>query len=366
MSEPSVPKTSPGNFFEDFRLGQQIRHATPRTITLGDVALYNGLFGARFAVQSADTFAQKIGYPRSPLDDLLVFHMVFGKTVPDISLNAVANLGYADCRFLKPVYPGDTLNAVSEVIGLKENSNHKTGIVTVRSGGFNQDGDTVLDYARWVMVRKRDETAPASQEKVPELPKSVAASQLGAACPPIDAGAYDTALSGSPHRFGDYKAGEKIDHVDGVTVEEAEHATATRLYQNTARIHFNQFAESKGRFGRRLIYGGHAISLARALSFNGFGNAFHVAAINGGRHVAPLFAGLTVFAWSEVLATAELPGRKDVGALRLRTIATKDHPCVDFPYKVHARAGRGPDPGVGDEYDPAVILDLDYWVLMPR
>ena len=116
-------------------------------------------------------------------------------------------------------------------------------------------------------------------------------------------------LAGSPHRFGDYEVGEKIDHVDGMTVEEAEHQIATRLYQNTARIHFNQFVEGKGRFGRRLIYGGHVISLARALSFNGLANAFHVAAINGGRHVAPLFAGGTVFAWSEVLAQAELPGR---------------------------------------------------------
>ena len=98
-----------------------------------------------------------IGYPRAPIDDLLVFHVVFGKTVPDISLNAVANLGYANCRFLAPVYPGDTLNAVSEVIGLKENSSRKTGIVTVRSAGFNQDGTRVLEYVRWVMVRKRDE-----------------------------------------------------------------------------------------------------------------------------------------------------------------------------------------------------------------
>jgi len=354
VSDPSAPKTSPGNFFEEFRLGQEIRHATPRTVTLGDVALYNGLFGARFAVQSADTFAQKIGYPRSPVDDLLVFHMVFGKTVPDVSLNAVANLGYADCRFLKPVYPGDTLHAVSEVIGLKENSNKKTGIVYVRSRGFNQNGDAVLDYARWVMVRKRNEAAPAPEEKVPDLPKSVDATSLGGACPIINAAAYDTVLAGSPHRFGDYKAGEKIDHLVGITVEDAEHMIATRLYQNTARIHFDHYTESKGRFGHRLIYGGHPISLARALSFNGLGNAFHVAAINGGRHVAPLFAGLTVFAWSQVLATAELPGRNDVGALRLRTVATKDHPCADFPHKV------------GDEYDPAVILDLDYWVLMPR
>ena len=333
MSQSPVAKTNPGNFFEDFRLGQEIRHATPRTVTVGDVAVYQGIFGPRFVVQSSDAFARAIGYPRSPLDDLLVFHVVFGKTVPDISLNAVANLGYADCRFLKPVYPGDTLSAVSEVIGLRENANRKTGIVYVRSRGFDQDGAAVLDYVRWVMVRKRDENAPAPVEKVPELPKAVAPAQLGTACPKIDTAAYDNILAGSPHRFGDYKAGEKIDHADGITVEEAEHMIATRLYQNTARVHFNQFSESKGRFGRRLIYGGHAISLARALSFNGLGNAFHVAAINGGRHVAPLFAGCTVFAWSEVLATAELPGRGDVGALRLRTIATKDRPCADFPLK---------------------------------
>lgn len=361
-----MSKNNPGNFFEDFRLGQQIRHATPRTITLGDVALYNGLFGPRFAVQSSDAFAQSIGYPRSPVDDLLVFHVVFGKTVPDISLNAVANLGYADCRFLKAVYPGDTLSAVSEVIGLKENSNKKTGIVYVRSRGFDQKGEPVLDYARWVMVRKRDESAAAPGDTVPELPKAVDAAALGQACPPLDAKAYDAALAGSPYRFGDYQAGEKIDHVDGMTVEEAEHMIATRLYQNTAKVHFNQFAQSKDRFGKRLIYGGHVISLARALSFNGLGNAFHVAAINGGRHVAPLFAGLTVFAWSEVLAKADIPGRSDVGALRLRTIATKDRPCADFPLKLAPGAAEGGARGTGDDYDPAVILDLDYWVLMPK
>jgi 2-methylfumaryl-CoA hydratase len=347
-----MSKSTVGNFFEDFSLGQIIKHATPRTVTAGDVALYTGLFGPRFAVQSSDAFAQAIGYPRAPLDDLLVFHIVFGKTVPDISLNAVANLGYAACRFLRPVYPGDTLSAVSEVIGLKENSNRKTGIVYVRTIGLQQDGGTVLDYVRWVMVRKRSETAPAPAEQVPALADALDPATVGHACPLIDA--YDFALAGSAHRFADYAVGERIDHVDGITVEEAEHQIATRLYQNTARIHFNLFAEAKGRFGRRLIYGGHVISLARALSFNGLANAFHLAAINGGRHVSPLFAGDTVFAWSEVLAGGELPGRDDVGALRLRTIATKDRPCADFPLRQ------------GDDYDPAVILDLDYWALMPR
>jgi 2-methylfumaryl-CoA hydratase len=348
-----MPKTSPGNFFEDFRIGQIIRHATPRTVTTGDVAVYNGLFGPRFAVQSADTFAKAIGYPTAPVDDLLVFHIVFGKTVPDVSLNAVANLGYAGCYFRKPVYPGDTLSALSEVIGLKENSSRKTGIVYVRTTGY-RDETPVLEYVRWVMVNKRDAAAPAPGDHVPRLPTVVDPKVLGEACPPLDIKAYDLALAGSPYKFADYDVGEKINHVDGLTVEEAEHQIATRLYQNTARIHFDLFSAKQGRFGHRLIYGGHVISLARALSFNGLANAFHVAAINGGRHVAPLFAGGTIFAWSEVLAKAEIPGRTDVAALRLRTIATRDRPCDDHPLKT------------GDDYDPAVLLDLDYWVLMPR
>jgi 2-methylfumaryl-CoA hydratase len=140
-----------------------------------------------------------------------------------------------------------------------------------------------------------------------------------------------------------------------MTIEEAEHQLATRLYQNTAKVHFNQHSESKGRFGRRLVYGGVIISLARALSVNGLANAFHVAAINGGRHAAPAFAGDTVFAWSEVLERAEIPGRSDIGALRLRTVATKNVPCTAFP---------GPsEPATATE---GVILDLDYWVAMPR
>ncbi|HYY84356.1 MAG TPA: MaoC family dehydratase [Beijerinckiaceae bacterium] len=347
-------KTNGGRFFEDFVLGETIRHATPRTVTSADAALYTALYGARFAVQSSDAFARAAGYPQSPLDDWLVFHVVFGKTVPDISLNAVANLGYADGRLLKSVFPGETLSAVSEVIGLKESSNRQTGVVYVRSTGFDSGGEAVLTYCRWVLVRKRDPAAVARAEHVPDLPKAVGAADLGGAVPPIDGAAYDLALAGSPHRFGDYAPGEKIDHVGGMTVEEAEHQLATRLYQNTAKVHFDQHAAKDSRFGRRLIYGGHVISLARALSFNGLANAFHVAAINGGRHVAPLFAGDTVYAWSEVLDTAEVPGRSDVGGLRLRTVATKNQPCGAYPHKT------------GEGYDAAVILDLDYWALMPR
>jgi len=212
----------------------------------------------------------------------------------------------------------------------------------------------VLDYVRWVMVRKRDQGQSAPDSLVPELAGAVAPTDFY-----IPAGLqmehYDRALAGSPHVWEDYRKGERIDHVDGMTLEESDHMTATRLYQNNAKVHFNQHAEAKGRFGKRLIYGGHIISLARAASFNGLANAFRVLAINGGRHVNPSFAGDTIYAWSEIVDVIELPGRADLGALRLRTIAAKDQPCADFP---------GSD--ASGKYPVEVVLDLDYTVLMPR
>ena len=342
-----MTKTNPGRFFEDYRLGETIVHAVPRTLSGGERALYHALYPARHALYSSDEFARACGLGAAPLDDLIVFHTVFGKTVPDISLNAIANLGYAEGRWLAPVWPGDTLTATSEVIGLKENSNGKSGVVWVRTTGRDQTGRAVLDYVRWVMVRKRDETAPAPEAVVPALSAVVPAERLVVPAG-LDFSDCDFALAGEPHRWGDYAVGETIDHVDGVTVEEAEHMLATRLWQNTAKVHFDTGARPDG---RRLIYGGHVISLARALSFNGLANAQMIVALNAGVHANPCFAGDTVRAWSEVLGKAETtaPG---VGALRLRLVATRG-----APFALKDADGR---------YLPEVLLDLDYWALVPR
>ena len=343
-----MTKTGAGRFFEDYRLGEVIRHAVPRSLGQGERALYHALYPARGALHSSDEFARACGLPQSPLDDLIAFHTVFGKTVPDISLNAVANLGYAEGRFLRPVWPGDTLRSESEVIGLKQNSNGRTGVVWVRTRGLNQHGEAVLDYVRWVMLRKRDLDAPAPDTMVPELAQAVPADRL-VVPEGLDFSGYDFALAGEPHRWGDYTVGEQIDHIDGVTVEEAEHMLATRLWQNTAKVHFDATQRDDG---RRLIYGGHVISLARALSFNGLANAQLIAAINAGTHTNPCYAGDTVRAWSEVLDKAELPA-PGVGALRLRLVAMS--------------ADAAPFARLGEDgkHAPGVLLDLDYWALVP-
>lgn len=350
-----MSKTTPGNYFEDFQVGQELEHATPRTVTSGDVALYQALYGSRFALQSSDVFAKAFGFDRSPVDDLLVFHIVFGKSVPDVSLNAVANLGYAECRFLKPVLVGDTLQASSRVIGLKENSNGKTGVVYVHTTGKNQNGDAVLSFKRWVMVAKRDADSAAPDAQVPELAKAVTAADLAIPYAADEAVAPDMDLSGSAYRWDDYAVGEKIDHVDGFTLEEAEHQMATRLYQNTAKVHFDQHAAEQGRFKRRLVYGGVIISMARAISFNGLGNVQSIAAVNGGAHLAPAFAGDTIYAWSEILDKQPIKGRSDIGALRLRLVGVKNRTCGDFPL-------RNPD----DKPADGVVLDFDYWGLIAR
>lgn len=340
-------KTNAGRFFEDYRIGEVITHAVPRTVSGGERALYHALYPARGALYSSDEFARACGLPASPLDDLIAFHTVFGKTVPDISLNAVANLGYAEGRWLAPVWPGDTLRSETEVIGLKENSNGKSGVVWVRTRGLNQHGQAVLEYVRWVMVRKNRAT-PAPEPVVPVLQAVVPPEALVVPAG-LDFSGYDATLAGEPHRWGDYQPGEKIDHVDGVTIEEAEHMLATRLWQNTAKVHFDAtFRED----GKRLIYGGHVISLARALSFNGLANAQMIVALNGGAHANPCFAGDTVRAWSEVLdkAPTTAPG---VGAIRLRLVAVRQG-AEAFALKDES-----------GKYRPEVLLDLDYWALMP-
>ncbi|MCR9087405.1 MAG: MaoC family dehydratase [Rhodobacteraceae bacterium] len=343
-----MAKTNPGRFFEDYTVGEVIDHAVPRTISGGERALYHALYPARHALYSSDEFARACGLPTSPMDDLAGFHMVFGKTVPDVSRNAVANLGYAEGRFLLPIFPGDSLRATSEVIGLKQNSSGKSGVVYVRSKGWNQRDEVVVDYCRWVMVHKRDMDAPAPETVIPDLAKAVDPATL--VIPEgLDFSNYDFSLAGEPHRMRDYEIGETIDHVDGVTLAESLHMMATRLWQNTSKVHFDTTVRPDGRL---LIYGGHIISMARSLSFNGLANAQMIAGINAGAHANPSFAGTTLRAWSEVLDKAETaaPG---VGAIRLRLVAVK---AGSAPFALKGEDGK---------YLSDVLLDFDYWALMP-
>jgi 2-methylfumaryl-CoA hydratase len=355
-------KTSTGRYFDDFTLGQRLLHSIPRTLHGGDISLYMALTGERPPLASSTELARSLGFLREVVPDLLVFHVVFGKSVPDISHNATANLGYADVRFLRPVYPGDTLVADSEVIGLRELSSGEAGIVYVRTRGTNQKGQEVISFVRWVMVPKRARADGAGREPgpstVPQLPAVVTPDRLPVPDIMNLQRFPDLAWAfGGAARWDDYEVGERMDHPDAMTIEEADHVQATRLYHNTAQVHFDARSMADSRFGRRVVYGGHVISVAMALAYNGLQTMLRLAAWNGGAHVAPTFAGDTLRAFTEVVDRAEVPGRADVGALRLRLSAVKNASAAELP------AIR---PLLSGTKEPRIVLELDYWALLPR
>jgi 2-methylfumaryl-CoA hydratase len=298
-----------------------------------------------------------VGLDRWPLDAILVFNVAFGKTVPDISLNAIANLGYADVRFLQPVYCGDTLRVESEIVGLKENSNGKSGVVYTRSSAFNQQAQMVLTWVRWVMIRKGNPAAVTQAAHTPVLPDSVIASALSVPdyCPTAARVAETTGFSDF---WENYLPGERIDHPNGMTINDSDHSMATRLYQNTAKVHFDAHWMQATPSGKRLVYGGHIISLCKALSYDGLENVLNVLAINGGSHVSPSYAGDTLYCATTVIERIDLK-HPTLGALRLRMLGAKD---IDGAGQIVF-----PDPSCAKPvYAPQVVLDLDYTVVIPK
>ena len=347
-----MSKINYGNYFEDFSIGQKIVHPLPRTVSEGDVSLYIAFTGSRFSLHSSDIVAREIGYKKRPIDDVLMFHLTFGKSVQDISLNAIANLGYAEISFPNPVFVGDTVSMTSTVIGLKENSNGKSGVVYVHSIGVNQDGNEVLNFKRWVMVHKKDHSVKSEINIVPTFE----------ACTPIldkinipTIGAIDTDASGGEFFFEDYVAGERLNHPEGITIDNSDHTLATKLYQNNAKVHFNDHMMKSTPMGQRLMYGGIVISMARAISFNGLQNAQWVYAINSGNHCNPTYAGDTIYAYTEVLETINHK-REDIVLLRLRTVAIKNQNPTEIS------SPKGED----GKYLPNIVLDLDYTVVIPK
>ena len=344
-----MSKNFKSRYFEDYTLGEVINHSVPRTITSGDVSLYLATTGSRFALNYSKEYAETLGFERQPLDDILVFHMVFGRTVPDLSLNAIANLGYAGVIFSKPVFVGDTVTASSKIVGLKQNSNGKTGTVYVESIGKNQNNEIVLSYNRWLMMRKKKNGIIESfKNTVPNLPEKVETKEFEIP-KSLNIKNWSTEITGSDSLFDDYQINEEIHHLDGQTIEEAEHQLATRLYQNNARVHFNHHIEKDGRFGKRIIYGGYIISLARAISCNGLANAFKVSAIHSGKHSSPTFSGDTIYAWSKILEKEKINDK--IGTLKIRTLASKNNSNMIFPNP--------------EELNKNIVLDILYSVLIP-
>lgn len=342
----SQEKGGLGNFFEDFELDKELICATPRVITSAETAMH---------IATTNDRSARFCNAEGRVNPVIVFHVVIGQTVRLVSLNSPANLGYAGMVWKTPVFHGDEISTRIKIVGLKENSNGKTGIAYVETTGRNQRGEIVLQYTRWVMVRKRDVNKPTAYldaPVVPELPDQVQPGEL----PEWSGELSTTAQTGGQFFFEDYAAGERIYHFDGMTVNNADHMTYTRLWQNTAKVHFDHLLTD----GKPLVYGGFPLATSYAIAYNGLENRSGIVAMNSGAHANPTYAGTTLYAYSDVLEAHSISDQ--VGALRLRLVGVKDGNPADEPdFQRRVKDAKGKE-----RYNPRVVLDLDYWELMPK
>jgi 2-methylfumaryl-CoA hydratase len=316
----AIVRRPKGNFLEDFKPGQVFRHKGGRTLTEGSIAPFTDFSFTANPLHKNRELARLYGYADLPVPPALVMAVAFSQTVEDISENARANLEYADVRFGAVVYPGDTLETRSRVLGVRASrSRPELGVVHVQSIARKQTGAIVVAYERKVQVFKRDAAAPLHEGEV--APEAVA---VEPEIPPYRAAAgyaERAYLSSSDTYFEDFQAGDVIEHSRGRTVG-PEHMWLTGMLDNTAQVHCNQALIDRDpeRYlgGQLVVYGGIPFALCLGLSSPDVGdNSLGDLRYASGRHTAPLFAGQTVFASTELRGRRDYPGRPDLGVLEV-------------------------------------------------
>lgn len=314
----AIIRKKTGNFLEDFRIGAVLRHKVGKTVTEGLVNAFTEFSMSTNPLHKNRRYAQLYGYRDLILPPGLVMAVVFSQSVEDISENARANLEYVDMRFGAPVYAGDTLESTSVVLGVTPSSKDPSlGVVHVQTTGRNQHGEVVLTYERKVQVWKNDPTAVVEKAATTAPP---------VACAPL-LPAYDPALpyrslshlSNADTYFEDFTVGDTIEHSRGRTMT-SEHIALTAMLDNTSQVHCNQHMidQNPERFvgGQLIIFGGIPFQLCLGLSSPDIAdNSLGDLVYRTGRHSAPLFAGDTVFASTEITGRRDYPGRPDLGVV---------------------------------------------------
>ncbi|MEY3020446.1 MAG: hypothetical protein RLZZ272_1430 [Actinomycetota bacterium] len=146
-----------GRFFDDFTVGDVYRHWPGRTITQADDLLFCSITMNQHPLHSDDNYAaHATPHGHAMVVGNLVYSVVLGQSVPDVSGRAIANLEIESLTHANPVFHGDTIYSETEVLELRESrSKPDRGIVRVRTIGYNQDGVIVCEFTRKVLVPKR-------------------------------------------------------------------------------------------------------------------------------------------------------------------------------------------------------------------
>jgi 2-methylfumaryl-CoA hydratase len=323
-----------GRYLEEFVPGQVFVHPRGFTFLPGRMEAFARTYMQCNPLYLNDEYARACGFSGLVASPQMVFNVVLSLGVQNDSEKAMANLGYYDAQYLRPVYPADTIRSLTKVIDRKERGVGKPGIVTIRTLGINQNDDVVLQYERKIMVAGQGDRPPTTP-----LPTSAAMP----AFPWVDDAdvllpdfpeRFPSSLTGPNSYFEDFSVGEIIVHANGRTITD-EHLSLTYQVGNTHPLHFDRVFSSglSGKMsGDPIVYGGLVFAWLEGLASRDVSdNSVCELGFTEGYHTQPAIAGDTVAALSRVLAAEDAPGKlgAQFGVVSFQLVGVKNVSASD-------------------------------------
>lgn len=314
-----------GRYLDELEPGQVFEHPRGFTFTPANMLDFARTFMQANPLYLNGQYARAMGFGDLPASPQMVFNVTLSLGVQNDSEKAIANLGYYQVQFLRPVYPGDTLRAFTKVLERKDRGPDKPGIVRIRTVGVNQDNAVVLQYERKIMVGWRGDrppTTPAPDVTVNFPGEDTPLVQLPLTDKPISSG-----LAGPNTYFEDFAPGDIIVHANGRTITE-EHMALTYRVGNSHPLHFDRVFSSalSGKMsGEPIVYGGLVFAWLEGLASRDVSeHAVWELGFTEGYHTQPAFAGDTVGALSRILAVEDVPGADAYGLVSMQLIGVKN------------------------------------------
>jgi 2-methylfumaryl-CoA hydratase len=314
-----------GRYLDEFVPGQVFVHPRGYTFERGPMLDFARVFMQCNPLYLNLEYAKAHGFPDLPASPQMVFNVVLSLGVHNDSEKAIANLGYYNVQFLRPVYPGDTLRGYTQVVDRKARGEDKPGIVLIRTLGVNQHHQVVLQYERKIMVGYRGDRLPTTP--APTTPVEFPWVEHPVVELPINGGGYRSQLTGPNTYFEDFSLGDLIVHANGRTITD-EHMAWTYLVGNTHPLHFDRVYSTglSGKMsGEPIVYGGLVFAWLEGLASRDVSeNALWELGFTEGYHTQPAVSGDTVAALSRVVATEALPNNDATGIVTFQFIGVKN------------------------------------------
>jgi 2-methylfumaryl-CoA hydratase len=314
-----------GRYLDELEPGQVFEHPRGFTFTASNMLDFARTYLQANPLYLNRNYAQELGFADLPASPQMVFNVTLSLGVQNDSEKAIANLGYYQVQFLRPVYPGDTLSAFTRVLDRRDRGADKPGITLIRTVGVNQSGEVVLQYERKIMVgwrNERRETTPA-----PAFDKAFPYEDSPQAQIPFSETSKSGGLSGPNTYFEDFQAGDIIVHSNGRTITE-EHMALTYQVGNSHPLHFDRVFSSglSGKMsGEPIVYGGLVFAWLEGLASRDVSeHAQWELGFTEGYHTQPAFAGDTLGALTRILKVEDAPGIERCGLVTMQLVGVKN------------------------------------------